>query len=273
MSTYLAAVIQLDTQNDKEENLRQVVRYIDEAVAKGAKLIALPEVMNHLSEQPEYAELIPGKTTELLMMKAKEHGVWIHGGSISEVNPNGERTYNTSVLIDENGEIVAKYRKLHNFDMTLPDGNSVRESDRKEPGDEIVTIDTSLGCIGFAICYDIRFPELFRLMRLKGAEIVIVPANFTMQTGKDHWEPILRTRAIENGMYILAPNQIGTKEKFVAYGNSMIIDPWGTVTARASNQPGVTIAEIDLNYLHEVRQQNPSVEHRRTDIYQLDFVH
>lgn len=114
-----------------------------------------------------------------------------------------------------------------------------------------------------------RFPELFRLMTLQGAQIIFLPANFTMPTGKDHWEPILRTRAIENGCYIIAPNQVGTKEKFVAYGNSMIIDPWGTVIARASDKPGVILAEIDLDYLDAVRRRNPSVENRRSDIYAL----
>ena len=124
--------------------------------------------------------------------------------------------------------------------------------------------------MGFAICYDMRFPELFRLMRLQGAEIIFLPANFTMPTGKDHWEPILRARAIENGVYIIAPNQTGVKEKFTAYGNSMIVDPWGTVIARASDKPGIVLAEIDLDYLKTVREKNPSVENRRKDVYRIN---
>jgi len=115
-----------------------------------------------------------------------------------------------------------------------------------------------------------RFPELFRLMRLQGAEIIFLPANFTMPTGKDHWEPILRARAIENGVYIIAPNQTGVKEKFTAYGNSMIVDPWGTVIARASDKPGIVLAEIDLDYLKTVREKNPSVENRRKDVYRIN---
>ncbi len=269
MRKFTVAAVQMDTGNDKEANLAQMMRYIDEASKKGAKLVAFPEVVNILSEDAADAEPIPGPTTELFMQKAKEHRIWIHGGSISEVNLKGARTYNTSVLIDPNGEIIAKYRKLHNFDMILPDGSSVRESDKKEPGNEIVTVQTELGCMGFAICYDMRFPELFRIMRLKGAEIIFLPANFTMPTGKDHWEPILRARAIENGVYIIAPNQIGVKEKFTAYGNSMIIDPWGTVIARASDQPGILLAEIDLDYLDQVREKNPSVNHCRTDVYSI----
>ncbi len=269
MRKFMVAAVQMDTQNDKQANWRQMAAFIDEAAAKGAQLVAFPEVVNILSEEPQYAEAIPGPTTELLAAKAREHHIWIHGGSISQVNPDGPRTYNTTVLIDPQGELVARYSKLHNFDMTLPDGSSVRESDRKEPGREIVTVETELGHLGFAICYDMRFPELFRLMTLAGAQIIFLPANFTMPTGKDHWEPILRARAIENGCYIVAPNQVGVKEKFVAYGNSMIVDPWGTVVARASDKPGVILAEIDLDYLDDVRRRNPSVANRRTDVYQL----
>ena len=270
MQKFMVAVVQMDTQNDNQANWQQMAAFVDEAAAKGAQLVAFPEVVNILSEAPVYAEPIPGPTTELLMRKAKEHHIWIHGGSISEVNPDGPRTYNTTVLINPDGEIVARYSKLHNFDMTLPDGSSVRESDRKEPGKEIVTVQTELGHLGFAICYDMRFPELFRLMALEGAQIIFLPANFTMPTGKDHWEPILRARAIENGCYIIAPNQTGVKEKFTAYGNSMVVDPWGTVIARASDKPGVILAEIDLGYLKSVRQRNPSIHNRRTDLYEIN---
>ena len=270
MQKFMVAVVQMDTQNDKQANWQQMAAFVDEAAAKGAQLVAFPEVVNILSEAPVYAEPIPGPTTELLMRKAKEHHIWIHGGSISEVNPDGPRTYNTTVLINPDGEIVARYSKLHNFDMTLPDGSSVRESDRKEPGKEIVTVQTELGHLGFAICYDMRFPELFRLMALEGAQIIFLPANFTMPTGKDHWEPILRARAIENGCYIIAPDQTGVKEKFTAYGNSMVVDPWGTVIARASDKPGVILAEIDLGYLKSVRQRNPSIHNRRTDLYEIN---
>ena len=269
MKKFMVAAVQMDTQNDKAANWQQMGAFIDEAAAKGAQLVAFPEVVNILSEEPQYAETIPGPSTALLAEKARAHHIWIHGGSISEVNPAGTRTYNTTVLINPQGEIAARYSKLHNFDMTLPDGSSVRESARKEPGHEIVTVKTELGHLVFAICYDMRFPELFRLMRLEGAEIIFLPANFTMPTGKDHWEAILRTRAIENGCYIVAPNQVGQKEQFVAYGNSMIVDPWGTVIARASDKPSVILAEIDLEYLADVRRRNPSVENRRIDVYAL----
>jgi predicted amidohydrolase len=246
-----------------------MLQYIEEAARHGANLVVFPEVVTILSEAEVHAEPIPGPTTRLLAQKAKDCGIWVHCGSMSELNPNGPRTYNTSVLMNPAGEIVAKYRKLHNFDMILPDGSSVRESDNKEPGSQIVTVQTELGCLGFAICYDMRFPELFRIMRLQGAEVIFLPANFTLPTGKDHWEPLLRARAIENGVYIIAPNQIGVKEKFTAYGNSMIIDPWGTVIARASDRPEIIFAEIDLDYLKQLREKNPSVNNRRSDVYQI----
>lgn len=155
------------------------------------------------------------------------------------------------------------------FDVTLPDGSPIRESDKVKAGSDIVTVDTEIGMLGFSICYDIRFPELYRLLALAGARIIFTPANFTMPTGKDHWEAILRARAIENGCYIIAPAQIGRKPKFTSYGNSMVIAPWGTVIARSKEAPGVTIAEIDLDFQDDIRAQQPSLKNRRSDIYDL----
>ena len=155
------------------------------------------------------------------------------------------------------------------FDITLPDGKGFNESDKVAPGDDIVTVQTELGTFGMSICYDIRFPELYRIMALRGAQIIFAPASFTISTGKDHWEPILRTRAIENGCYIVAAGQMGVKPAYTAYGNSMIVDPWGTVIARGKEQPGLTYAEIDLDYLEQVREQVPSLENRRSDLYQV----
>ncbi len=269
---YTVALVQMDTGNDKGANLAAACRYIDEAAAAGAKLVAFPEVMNLDGEnvgEGGGAETVPGYTTERLAAKAKEHGIYIHSGSLSECIPGEDRAYNTSVLIDPAGEIVARYSKLHTFDVTLPDGSVQCESARIRPGEGITTIDTALGKLGMAICYDIRFGEMFRLMALRGAQVIFTPANFTMPTGKDHWETILRTRAIENGVYIVAPDQIGRKADFTAYGNSMVVDPWGTVIARAPDRPGVLCAQIDLDYLDAVRAKIPSLLNRRTDIYDV----
>jgi predicted amidohydrolase len=273
MRKYLAGIIQLDSQNDKAKNLEQICSYIDEAAARGAKLVALPEVMNLVGDNigpGGGGEPIPGYSTEILALKAKEHGIYVHCGSLKEEIPGGDgRGYNTTVMLDPKGQIIAQYRKLHTFDVTLTDGTVCNESARIKPGLDIVTVQTELGTLGFSICYDIRFPELFRLLALKGAQVIFTPANFTLPTGKDHWEPILRTRAIENGCYILAPAQIGKKVNFTAYGNSLVVDPWGTVIARSKDQPGVTIAEIDLDFLDKIRGQIPSLKNRRDDVYEL----
>lgn len=272
MRKYKVAVVQLDTQDDKNANLDRISRLIDEAAAGGATLVSLPEVMNYIGEAAKddgRPEPIPGPSTELLMKKAKEHDIWIHSGSFAEALPGDERHYNTTVMIDRKGEIVAKYSKIHTFDVTLPDGTVCDESARVRPGDEIVTVETELGVLGFSICYDIRFPELFRLMALRGAQVLFTPANFTLPTGKDHWEPILRTRAIENGCYVVAAAQIGKKPRFVAYGSSMVVDPWGTVLARARETEGLAFAEIDLDYVDRVRGQLPSLKNRRPDVYDL----
>lgn len=269
---YKIAVVQLDSQNNKGENLKIACRCIDEAAAEGVRLVSFPEMMNLSGENIGEGgghETIPGYTTEILMAKAREHGIYIHSGSFCEKIPGGEKAYNTSVIIDPEGEIIARYRKLHAFDVTLPDGTVCDESARVHPGDEIVTVDTALGKLGMSICYDIRFPELYRIMALDGAQVIFTPASFTMPTGKDHWEPILRTRAIENGCYIVSPGQIGKKVHFTAYGNSMVVDPWGTVVSRARDTVGIIYAEIDLDYEDAIRAKIPSLANRRADVYDL----
>lgn len=270
---YKVAVMQMDTQSDKGENLKTACRMIDEAAAEGAKLVSFPEVMNLVGEnvgEGGAGETIPGYTTDLLAAKAREHGLYVHSGSFCELIPGETRAYNTSVIIDPKGKVISTYRKLHTFDVTLPDGTICDESARVHPGTEIVTVDTPLGKMGMSICYDIRFPELYRLMALAGAQVIFTPASFTLPTGKDHWEPILRTRAIENGCYIIAPGQVGKKVRFTAYGNSMVVDPWGTVIARAKDRVGITYAEIDLDFLDEIREKIPSLKNRRADVYGLE---
>ena len=269
---YTAALVQMDTQNNKKENLDFAAACVAEAAGRGAKLVCFPEVMNLIGRNTGEGggkESVPGYSTERLMAAAREYGVYIHAGSVTEEIPGEKQSYNTSVVIGPSGEILAEYRKLHMFDITLADGTPFLESDKVRPGSEIVTVETELGVFGLSICYDIRFPELYRLMALHGAQILFAPASFTMPTGKDHWEPILRARAIENGCYVLAPGQIGKKPLYTAYGNSLVVDPWGTVIARSKDRPGITYAEIDLDYLDEVRRQIPSLENRRGDIYGL----
>lgn len=307
MRRYKAAAVQLDTQNDKEKNLEAVCGFIREAAENGAVLVSFPEDMNLVGRNVGAGgneEDIPGYTTEILMEQARKYGIYIHSGSFRERipetvqcgtevsaaveadsaeseaagvpagNPSSavpaagrRRAYNTSILLGPDGGILAKYRKIHTFDVTLPDGTVCNESERVCPGKEIVVADTELGRLGFAICYDLRFPELFRAMALAGAQVIFLPADFTRPTGKDHWEPLLRARAIENGCYVIAAGQTGKKPRYEANGNSMIVDPWGTVLARAQEGPGVIYGEIDLDYLEEVRQKIPSLANRREEVY------
>lgn len=180
------------------------------------------------------------------------------------------KKYNTTVLLNPEGEEVARYRKLHAFDITLADGTETRESDRMQIGNDIVMVDTELGKFGLSICYDIRFPELYRYMAQNGCQVLFTPANFQMQTGKDHWEIILRTRAVENTCYVVAAGQIGKKRgTSLSYGSSLVADPWGTVIARAKETAGVTMAEIDLDYLDKVRRDLPCLKNKRNDIYEV----
>lgn len=275
MRQYKAAVIQLDSQNDKMKNLKAIGRYIDEAAQNGASLIALPEDMNLVGRnvgEGGNAEVVPGLTSQLLVDKAKEHGVYIHGGSFREVIPGEKRYYNTSLFVNPSGEICARYHKMHTFDVTLSDGTVSKESAKIRPGEDIVTLNTELGYLGFSVCYDLRFPELYRLMALRGAQILFVPADFTDMTGRAHWEVLLRARAIENGCYVIAADQTGGKPAYTAHGNSMIIDPWGNVLARADHVPGIIYAEIDQDFLENVREQIPSLQNRRGDVYHLDRI-
>lgn len=272
MARFVAAAIQMDSQDNKWENLYQAEEHIRRAADAGAEVIVLPETMNYIGRDiaAEAEEIPDGPTFTKLAGLAWELKIWLQAGSIYEKNPaDPDRPFNTTFMIGPGGQLVGKYSKLHPFDVVLPNGVTSRESDRVAPGDAVVTLDTNWGKMGQAICYDIRFPEMFRLMALDGAGLFVVPANFTVNTGKDHWETLLRARAIENECYVIAANQMGKKPKFTAYGNSMIIDPWGTVIARSSDKPGFITAEIDLDYIQQVRQSTFTLPNRRPDVYEL----
>ena len=270
MSKFKMAVIQIDSQDDKEKNLQKAGRFIDEAAANGAQMAALAENIHYCGSKDgtfSSAEPIPGPMSEFFASKAKEHKIWLNCGSIGEVIPNEKKLYNTSLLFNPQGEIVGRYEKIHLYDVDIKNGPSTRESDTKKAGKRIVVCDTEFCKVGLSICYDMRFPELYRIMALRGAKVMFVLANYTMFTGKDHWEIILRARAIENQCYVVAPGQFGKKPAFQAYGRSMIINPWGTVLATAEDRETIIYADIDPDYVDAIRAQLPSLPNRQPDAY------
>jgi predicted amidohydrolase len=258
----------MNSGDDQASNLAAADELLERAAAEGADLAGLPEVWAYLGSAKRHRELaepIPGPTSAWLAERARRHRMWILGGSYLEAD--GEHVFNTSVLVSREGEIVARYRKIHLFDVDLPGQPPLRESFTYTAGDEIVSADTELGRVGLTICYDLRFPELFRALAVRGAEIVFVPSAFTFETGKDHWEPLLRARAIEDQCYVVAPAQWGEwgrpGENRRCFGNSLVIDPWGTVIARVEDGVGIACANLDLEHLRRVREQLPALRHRR----------
>jgi predicted amidohydrolase len=265
--TYLAAAIQMNAGPDKPANLERAERLVRVGAARGANLVALPEVFNwrgKRNEQAAAAETLDGQSLTLMSRLARELQIHILAGSITEQVASDSRCYNTSVLIGPDGKQLAVYRKIHLFDVDLPGRVTVRESDAKLAGADVVTAATPLGAIGLSICYDLRFPELYRRLTFAGAQILSVPSAFTFPTGEAHWEPLIRARAIENQAYVIAPAQFGPNiYGYSDYGNSMIVDPWGRVLARAADQEGVVVAPIDLEYQERVRRELPALKHAR----------
>jgi len=262
------ALCQMNTGDDVDANRLSAAELLEAAAADAADLAALPETWTYMGSarrHSEVAEPVPGPTSEWLAELARRHSMWILGGSILE--RDGERIFNTSLLFDRAGEPVARYRKIHLFDVDLPGQPPLRESFTYSPGEEVVTAGTEFGRIGLSICYDLRFPELYRILAVHGAEIVLVPSAFTYETGKDHWDVLVRARAIENLTFVLAPAQWGTwgpvDQNRRCYGNSLAVDPWGRVLARAPEGVGVAFAELDLEEVRRVRERLPALRHRR----------
>lgn len=252
-------------------NLLSAEKLIDEAVRKGAQFVVLPENFAMMGktetdllkfkEQPG-----SGILQDFLAEQAQKHGIWLNGGTLPLASPDENRVYAASLLYNPQGKLVSSYNKIHLFDVQLVGSNErYTESDTIFSGDDCVVVDTPFGRVGTAVCYDLRFPEMFRQLLDLGAEIVVLPAAFTEITGKAHWEVLLRARAIENLCFIVAAGQGGYHINGRAtYGHSMIIDPWGGIIGqRASTSAGVVCANIETEYLHSTRQRFPALEHRR----------
>jgi predicted amidohydrolase len=256
-------VVQLNTRTEKPANVARAIELIRAAAGYRAEVVALPEVFafcGPVEDQRRHAEAIPGPTIDRIADVARECRVHVLAGSIHERVEGQPKLYNTSVLIDSNGVIVARYRKIHLFLAPGLDD----ETPTVQPGSEIVVADSAIGRCGFSICYDLRFPELYRELSSRGAEIIFAPAAFTLQNGRDHWEVLVRARAVENLAYVVAPDQFGPHPPGkMCYGHSMIVDPWGTVLARVPDGEGVAVADVDLRRVAELRGKLPALEHRR----------
>jgi predicted amidohydrolase len=263
-----AAAVQLNSTNDKARNLAAAERLVRAAAADGAELVALPEKWNLLGAGEEIlagAEPLDGPSLSAARAWARSLGIHLLAGSISE---RGEqRAFNTSVLIGPDGEDLAVYRKIHMFDVDAG-GVSYRESAHEEPGSEVVTAPVGGLIAGMSVCYDLRFPELFRILALRGARLIGVPSAFTLATGRDHWEVLLRARAIENQVFVLAPNQVGrAAPHYESFGRSAIVDPWGVVLAMAPDEECFVAAELDLDAQERIRESLPSLANRRPQAY------
>lgn len=261
------AVCQLNAQDDPARNLSLARGLLDRAAAAGADLAVLPEYVDYLGPAGTAPppQPIDGEFAAFFATAARELGMWVHAGSFHESGPDAAHTYNTSLIFDRSGALAATYRKIHLYDVELTGRVSYQESRTVAPGSEptVVAVD-GVRC-GLSICYDLRFPELFRRLATDGAaQVLVVPAAFMLHTGRDHWEVLLRARAIENQCYVVAAAQIGDHEPGrTCFGRSMIVDPWGVVVAQAPDTTGVVVADLDLDRLAGIRSELPSLANRR----------
>ena len=267
MKSYLAAAIQMNSLPDLHKNLAQAEELIDLAVRQGAELVGLPENFSFLGDEDAklaQSDAIAQESEKFIKTMAQRFQVSLLGGGFP-VPVGGGKVHNTALLVDPSGQEVARYEKVHLFDVNLPDGNTYQESETVVAGLRVPPVYPSkeLGNLGLSVCYDVRFPELYRQLSQMGAEVLFIPAAFTAYTGKDHWQVLLQARAIENTCYVIAPAQTGRHNSIrQSHGHAMIIDPWGVILADAGDEPGVAIAAIEPARLEQVRRQMPSLQHR-----------
>ncbi len=267
--TFQLALCQMKVTMDKKENLARAGSMIREAAAKGADVIALPEMFNCPYSNKyfrEYAEKEGGDTFRFLSSLAGELGIYLIGGSIPELE--NDKVYNTSYSFDKEGKLIGKHRKLHLFDIDVKGGIRFMESETLTPGETLTILDTEYCRIGVAICYDVRFPELFRKMTLKGVKLVILPGAFNMTTGPAHWDLTMRARALDNQIYFAAVSPArDTEGPYQAYGNSCIANPWGEFCGKTDARESIAYAKIDLDFVEDIRNQLPLLKHRRPALY------
>jgi deaminated glutathione amidase len=267
MKSYLAAAVQMNSLPDLQKNLTQAEDLIELAVRQGAELVCLPENFSFLGDEAaklQQAQTIAQESERFLKTVAQRYQITLLGGGFP-IPTAGDKVYNTALLIGPSGEELARYEKVHLFDVDLPDGNTYQESQTVLAGIQLPMVYPSkeLGHLGLSVCYDVRFPELYRHLAQMGAEVLLIPAAFTAYTGKDHWQILLQARAIENTCYVIAPAQTGRHNtRRQSHGHAVVIDPWGLVLADAGDKPGVAIAPIEPIRIEQVRRQMPSLKHR-----------
>lgn len=258
------AVCQVNSRDDREINLRAARDLLVSAAERKADLAVLPEYVDFLGRGTAPAEPIDGEFGTYFADIASELGMWVLAGSFHERIVDSDHTYNTSLLFDRSGSVAGVYRKMHLYDVEIPGRVSYRESATVMAGSEIVTVPVEQAMLGMSICYDLRFPELYRRMSTAGATVLAVPAAFMAHTGRDHWEVLLRARAIENQCFVVAAGQIGDHGPGrTCYGRSMVIDPWGTVIGQVPDTVGLTVVDLDFDRLAKVRQELPALASRR----------
>ncbi len=267
--SFNVAICQMMVGHDKEAILLRASEMIKEASRK-AQIVILPEIFNapyQTNLLPDYAEAIPGRTSCFLSTQALENKVLLIGGSIPEIDVAG-KIYNSSCVFDQAGDMIAKHRKLHLFDIDIPGQIIFKESDVFTAGENLELIDYPQLKLAVLICYDIRFPELARMATLAGAQIIFVPAAFNTTTGPAHWELLMRTRAVDNQLFVVAASPARNPDSsYQAWGHSMVVDPWGKVIAEAQTGEEIIYAEINLSLLQKVRQELPVLKHRRPELY------
>ncbi|MGE5404585.1 MAG: carbon-nitrogen hydrolase family protein [Candidatus Saccharibacteria bacterium] len=273
MSRFIVGLCQMRVDLNKEVNLKMASEMVREAAAQGCDLVVLPEMFNcpyQTARFPEYAESIPGgESYAMLQELARSLQIILIGGSIPEIDKDG-RVFNTSLAFNESGQMLACHRKMHLFNVDIQGGISFRESDTLSAGQEVTTFESGLGPMGMAICYDLRFPELSRLMVQRGAQILLFPGAFNTTTGPLHWEILLRCRAVDNQVYVIAASPAyDPAGVYPAHGHSMVVDPWGKIVAEAETSEELVLAEINLENVKRVRDELPLLKHRRLDLYEL----
>ncbi len=260
------AICQLNAREDRAANLSVARGLLERAASAGADLAVLPEYVDYLgpaatAPKPEGTD---GEFAGFFADAARELGIWVHAGSFRETGPDADRTFNTTLLFDRSGRLAATYRKIHLYDVEIPGRVSYQESRTVASGDQPVVTGVDGVGVGLSICYDLRFPELYRRLAIAGARVLVVPAAFMAHTGRDHWEVLLRARAIENQCYVVASGQIGDHNPArTCFGRSMVVDPWGTVVTQLPDEVGAATVDLDLNRLEKIRQDLPSLANRR----------